>query len=98
MIPIFLALISIVGFQGLTVICAPSRNSAIYDQRQQGVVNVQISLEDVKIIALVESDMFDDYMVLSYHYFLEIIDDIFLKELHCKIFFEVILFLYNLFN
>lgn len=37
---------------------------ARYDQRQTGDVNVQIDLKDVKVIALVKSDLLDDYMVI----------------------------------
>jgi hypothetical protein len=34
-----------------------------YDQRQDGRVNVQIDVKDVQILALLDSDTIDDYVV-----------------------------------
>ena len=53
-----LALLAIVGS---TV--ARSVPTATYDQRQEGKVNVQIDVKDVQIVALIDSDMLEDYTV-----------------------------------
>lgn len=37
--------------------------SATYDQRQTGDVNVQVHVKDVQVLALLGSDMLDDYTV-----------------------------------
>ncbi|XP_015602228.1 uncharacterized protein LOC107271121 [Cephus cinctus] len=39
-----------------------------YDQRQTGETNVQIELKDVQILALIDSDLFDDYTDYDYAY------------------------------
>lgn len=36
---------------------------AQYDQRQEGKVNVQIHVKDVQVLALVDGDAIDDYIV-----------------------------------
>ncbi|XP_014203403.1 uncharacterized protein LOC106635781 [Copidosoma floridanum] len=41
---------------------------ATYDQRQEGKVNVQIDVKDVHILALVDSDMLEDYTNYDYAY------------------------------
>lgn len=43
-------------------------NPARYDQRQTGDVNVQIDVKNVEVIALVKSDLLDDYMNYDYVY------------------------------
>ena len=45
--------------QGWLSLASPAK----YDQRQEGDINVQIDVKDVKIIALLKSDIFDDYTV-----------------------------------
>lgn len=40
---------------------APAR--AVYDQRQTGDLNVQIELNDVQVVALLSSELLDDYTV-----------------------------------
>lgn len=50
--------------QGWLVHSSPAK----YDQRQEGDINVQIDLKDLKIIALVKSDMIDDYTNYDYAY------------------------------
>jgi len=42
---------------------------AIYDQRQTGDVNVQIDLKDLQVIALVNSELLDDYTVNPFLFF-----------------------------
>ncbi|XP_051153381.1 uncharacterized protein LOC127276775 [Leptopilina boulardi] len=54
----------IVSSQILLTLSSPAK----YDQRQTGDVNVQIDLKDVKVIALVKSDLLDDYMNYDYVY------------------------------
>ncbi|XP_043471928.1 uncharacterized protein LOC122504760 [Leptopilina heterotoma] len=48
----------------LTIFASPAR----YDQRQTGDVNVQIDVKNVEVIALVKSDLLDDYMNYDYVY------------------------------
>lgn len=38
-------------------------NPATYDQRQTGDLNVQIHLKDVEVVALLDSELLDDYTV-----------------------------------
>ncbi|OXU24778.1 hypothetical protein TSAR_009599 [Trichomalopsis sarcophagae] len=45
-----------------------ARSVTTYDQRQEGKVNVQIDVKDVQILALVDSEMLDDYTNYDYAY------------------------------
>ncbi|XP_033226136.1 uncharacterized protein LOC117178776 [Belonocnema kinseyi] len=63
MFPLIYGLI-LLSCQGWLVLSSPVK----YDQRQEGDVNVQIDLKDVKIIALLNSDVFDDYTNYDYAY------------------------------
>ncbi|XP_018398594.1 PREDICTED: uncharacterized protein LOC108776474 [Cyphomyrmex costatus] len=46
----------------------PALAKAVYDQRQTGDVNVQIDLNDLQVIALVNSELLDDYTDYDYMY------------------------------
>lgn len=35
----------------------------VYDQRQTGDLNVQVDLKDVRVVALINSELLEDYMV-----------------------------------
>lgn len=52
-------LLVVLGVFGVT----RARTVATYDQRQDGKVNVQIEVKDVQIVALVDSEMLEDYTV-----------------------------------
>ncbi|XP_006613671.1 uncharacterized protein LOC102678802 [Apis dorsata] len=41
---------------------------ATYDQRQTGDLNVQVHLKDVQVLALLDSEMLDDYTEYDYFY------------------------------
>ncbi|EFN72510.1 hypothetical protein EAG_13433 [Camponotus floridanus] len=41
---------------------------ATYDQRQTGDLNVQIALKDLRIVALLDSELLDDYTDYDYFY------------------------------
>lgn len=59
------------ALRGLLVIAAcritaalpPVPAKAVYDQRQTGDLNVQIELKDLQVIALLKSELLDDYTV-----------------------------------
>lgn len=53
------------GFIAVTP--APIRR-ATYDQRQTGDLNVQIALKDLRVVALVDSELLDDYTDYDYFY------------------------------
>lgn len=48
---------------GITVALPPAPARAVYDQRQTGDLNVQLELKDLKVIALLNSELLDDYTV-----------------------------------
>ncbi|XP_018045952.1 PREDICTED: uncharacterized protein LOC108685598 [Atta colombica] len=52
----------------VTIAILPAVAKAIYDQRQTGDVNVQIDLKDLQVIALVNSELLDDYTDYDYLY------------------------------
>ncbi|KYN36923.1 hypothetical protein ALC56_08714 [Trachymyrmex septentrionalis] len=52
----------------VTVAIPPALAKAVYDQRQTGDVNVQIDLKDLQVIALVNSELLDDYTDYDYLY------------------------------
>lgn len=52
----------------VTIAIPPALTKAIYDQRQTGDVNVQIDLKDLQVIALVNSELLDDYTDYDYLY------------------------------
>ena len=53
----------------VTIAILPAMAKAIYDQRQTGDVNVQIDLKDLQVIALVNSELLDDYTVNPFLFF-----------------------------
>jgi len=53
----------------ITIAILPAVAKAIYDQRQTGDVNVQIDLKDLQVIALVNSELLDDYTVNPFLFF-----------------------------
>lgn len=64
-------MIMLLALRGLLVIAAcrfiaatpaPIR-AATYDQRQTGDLNVQIALKDLRVVALLDSELLDDYTV-----------------------------------
>ncbi|XP_071568137.1 uncharacterized protein [Temnothorax nylanderi] len=46
----------------------PAPAKAVYDQRQTGDLNVQIELKDVQVVALLNSELLDDYTDYDYFY------------------------------
>ncbi|KYN29257.1 PREDICTED: uncharacterized protein LOC108766221 [Trachymyrmex cornetzi] len=52
----------------VTIAIPPALAKAVYDQRQTGDVNVQIDLKDLQVIALVNSELLDDYTDYDYLY------------------------------
>lgn len=47
----------------ITAALPPVPAKAVYDQRQTGDLNVQIELKDLQVIALLKSELLDDYTV-----------------------------------
>ncbi|XP_059484174.1 uncharacterized protein LOC132201751 [Neocloeon triangulifer] len=41
-------------------VAAPARDVVLWNQNQEGKINLQVSLKDVQIVALLNSDMYDD--------------------------------------
>ncbi|KAJ8681221.1 hypothetical protein QAD02_017008 [Eretmocerus hayati] len=64
-----LAVIVLVGVAlGLPAQGDKQKGLQSFDQRQDGNVNVQIDLKDVRVVALIDSDAFDDYSNIDYAY------------------------------
>lgn len=63
--------IMLLALRGLLVIAAcrviaatpASIRPATYDRRQTGDLNVQIALKDLRVVALLDSELLDDYTV-----------------------------------
>ncbi|XP_011878269.1 PREDICTED: uncharacterized protein LOC105567765 [Vollenhovia emeryi] len=64
------------ALRGLLVIAAcrvaaatpPASAKAVYDQRQTGDLNVQIELKNLQVVALLNSELLDDYTDYDYFY------------------------------
>lgn len=53
----------------LVIAVTPAQiRGATYDQRQTGDLNVQIDLKDLRVVALVDSELLDDYTDYDYFY------------------------------
>ncbi|XP_011689964.1 PREDICTED: uncharacterized protein LOC105451291 [Wasmannia auropunctata] len=66
-----LALRGLLIFAACRVVVAatpPATARKVYDQRQTGDTNVQIELKDVQVIALLNSELLDDYTDYDYFY------------------------------
>lgn len=48
---------------GFVIVVPLSAAPAVYDQRQTGDLNVQVELKNVHVVALLNSEMLDDYTV-----------------------------------
>ncbi|XP_029174261.1 uncharacterized protein LOC114942935 [Nylanderia fulva] len=59
-----LLVIATCGFIAAT----PAPRKAIYNQRQTGDLNVEIAVKDLRVVALLDSELLDDYTDYDYFY------------------------------
>ncbi|XP_020282594.1 uncharacterized protein LOC109854171 isoform X3 [Pseudomyrmex gracilis] len=50
------------------IVAATPVQTKVYDQRQTGDLNVQVDLKDVHVVALINSELLEDYMDYDYFY------------------------------
>jgi len=65
---IMLALRGFLVIMACRIIVATPVPAKVYDQRQTGDLNVQIELKDLRVVALLNSELLDDYTVNKFHH------------------------------